>query len=138
MQFFNSKGKQWDISFVACFLTLPSRFHKITHHKRLSLFPKRLVWDILAMHGDQKLGQEDVCVFSELLCFDYTLLHWLFELYQWRIQDVPLGGGGGRRPPMHTLFGKNVCENERNGSCWGGHAPAAPPLDPPMFMTHLP
>ena len=34
-------------------------------------------------------------------------------------------GGGGHRPPTRTLFGKNICENERNGSCWG--APAAPP-----------
>ena len=39
---------------------------------------------------------------------------------QWRIQDFPLGGGGaltrweGRRPLTLTLFGKNVCENERN------------------------
>ena len=44
----------------------------------------------------------------------------------------PVGGGadplgGGHRPLMCTLFGKNVCENERNGSCWGGGAPAAPP-----------
>ena len=23
-------------------------------------------------------------------------------------------GGGGRQPPMRTLFGENVCENERN------------------------
>ena len=44
--------------------------------------------------------------------------------YQWRIQDFPLGGGGGGadplggcQPPMRTLFGKNVCENERNWSC---------------------
>ena len=43
----------------------------------------------------------------------------------------PVGGGGtdplggGCQPLMHTLFSKNVCENERNGSCWGG-APAAP------------
>ena len=50
----------------------------------------------------------------------------------------PVGGGadplgGGRRPPTHTLFGKNECENKRNGSCWGGGgAPAASPLDPPM------
>ena len=36
--------------------------------------------------------------------------------------------GGGHRHPTRTLFGENVCENERNGSCWGGgHAPAAPP-----------
>ena len=36
---------------------------------------------------------------------------------QWRIQDFPLGGAdplGGRQPPTHTLFGENVCENERN------------------------
>ena len=31
----------------------------------------------------------------------------------------PVVGRGGRRPPTHTLFSKNVCENERNGSCWG-------------------
>ena len=42
------------------------------------------------------------------------------------------GGGadplGRCQPPMHTLFGKNVCENERNLSCWGGgHMPVAPP-----------
>ena len=30
---------------------------------------------------------------------------------------------GGRQPPMRTLFCENVCENERNGSCWGGGAP---------------
>ena len=49
----------------------------------------------------------------------------------------PVGGGvlthwGGHQPLMHTLFGENVCENERNGSCWGGCMLAAPPLDPPM------
>ena len=54
---------------------------------------------------------------------------------QWRIQDFPLGGGG-HQPPMRTLFSENVCENERNGSCWGGRAPAAPPpLDPPMLSN---
>ena len=29
----------------------------------------------------------------------------------------PVGGRqpiGGHQPPTHTLFGKNVCENERN------------------------
>ena len=50
---------------------------------------------------------------------------------QWQIQDFPLGG---HQPLTHTLFGKNVCENERNGSCWGvaraGSTP--PPPDPPM------
>ena len=47
---------------------------------------------------------------------------------QWRIQDFPLGGGGGgvRRPPMRTLFGENGCENERNGSCWRGGGGGAP------------
>ena len=50
-----------------------------------------------------------------------------FSYIQWRIQDFPLGGrrpvGGGHRPLTHTLFGKNVCENERNGSSWGGGVP---------------
>ena len=47
------------------------------------------------------------------------------HIYQWRIQDFPLGG---RRPPTHTLFSKNICENKRNGSCWGGaHASGTPP-----------
>ena len=63
----------------------------------------------------------------------------------------PVGGGGGRRPvgggggvgghqpPMCTLFGKNVCENERNGSCWGGGGATGAPLDPPMIpLVSLP
>ena len=33
----------------------------------------------------------------------------------------------GHQPLMCTLFGEKVCKNERNGSCWGGRAPAAPP-----------
>ena len=41
------------------------------------------------------------------------------------------GGGadplGGHQPLTCTLLGQNVCENERNGSCWGRHVPAAPP-----------
>ena len=49
---------------------------------------------------------------------------------QWRIQDFPLGGGGakplaGRQPPTWAFFGKNVCENERIGSCSGVHASGA-------------
>ena len=32
---------------------------------------------------------------------------------------------GGRGPPTWVLFGKNVCENERIGSC-RGHAPGTP------------
>ena len=50
---------------------------------------------------------------------------------QWQIQDFPLGGC---QPPMHTLFGENVCENERNGSCWGGMHWWCP-LDPPMPLV---
>ena len=48
---------------------------------------------------------------------------------QWRIQDFPLGGCqpiGGHQPLTCTLFGKNVCENERNGSCWGCTLAASP------------
>ena len=35
----------------------------------------------------------------------------------------PVGGRrpvGGRQPPTRTLFSENICENERNGSRWGG------------------
>ena len=50
---------------------------------------------------------------------------------QLRIQDFLFEerraiGGGEHRPPTQVLFGENVCENKRIGSCWGG-APAAPP-----------
>ena len=43
----------------------------------------------------------------------------------------PVGGRapsrlGGCQPPMWVLFGKNICENERIGSRWGG-APAVSP-----------
>ena len=36
---------------------------------------------------------------------------------------------GGHQSPMCTLFGENICKNERNWSCWGGGAPAGG--DPP-------
>ena len=43
----------------------------------------------------------------------------------------PVGGrrvvGGGHQPPMWALFGKNVCRNERTGSCWGGGHQWGPP-----------
>ena len=39
---------------------------------------------------------------------------------------------GGHRPLMWALFGENVCENKRIGSCWGGDAHWQHPLDPPM------
>ena len=44
----------------------------------------------------------------------------------------PVGGVcrviGGCQPLMWVLFGKNVCENERIGSCWeGARAGGAPP-----------
>ena len=35
----------------------------------------------------------------------------------------PIGGSG---PPTQALFTKNVCENERIGSC-RGHVPGTPP-----------
>ena len=38
-----------------------------------------------------------------------------------------VGGGGGRRPPTWVLFGENICENERIGSCWGGRRRRPPP-----------
>ena len=48
----------------------------------------------------------------------------------------PVGGGaeplGGRQPATWALFSKNVCENEKIGSCWGGGARRRHPLDPPM------
>ena len=50
-----------------------------------------------------------------------------------------LGGGGieplaGCRPLTWVLFGKNVCENERIESCWGG-GHRQHPLDPPMVCV---
>ena len=41
------------------------------------------------------------------------------------------GGGGGRRPLPWVLFGKNVCENQRIGSRFGG-GHWRPPPDLPM------
>ena len=41
----------------------------------------------------------------------------------------PVGGRGpirGHGPPIRALFGENVCENERVGSC-RGRAPGTPP-----------
>ena len=46
----------------------------------------------------------------------------LHEGDQWPMQDFQLGGIdplGARRPLMWVLFGENVCENERIGSCKG-------------------
>ena len=38
------------------------------------------------------------------------------------------GGGGGRVPTlMWKIFGRNMHENERIGSCYAGHMPVAPP-----------
>ena len=34
---------------------------------------------------------------------------------------------GGHQPPTWVLFGKNVCENKRIGSCWGGMCQQRPP-----------
>ena len=42
-----------------------------------------------------------------------------------------VGGGadllGGRRPLTRMLFGENMCENERIGSCYGGARRQQPP-----------
>ena len=53
-----------------------------------------------------------------------------------------VGGGhravaGGANLRCGCFLAK-TCENEKIGSCWGGHAPAAPPLDPPMVMVNVP
>ena len=71
-----------------------------------------------------------------------ALKHWSIKLIAYSVADpgFPIGGGtnplGGHQPPTHTLFGKNVCENERNWSCWGGggHTLVVPPLDLPMIL----
>ena len=42
----------------------------------------------------------------------------------------PLGGHG---PPMQALFGKNVCENKRIGSC-RGRAPGTPPRSANAYL----
>ena len=39
---------------------------------------------------------------------------------------------GRHQPPTWALFGKNVCKNERLGSCVGGGGAGSTPLDPPM------
>ena len=44
--------------------------------------------------------------------------------------------GGGRPPPTWVLFGKNICKNERIGSCFGG-APAAPLGSANVRLTHI-
>ena len=50
---------------------------------------------------------------------------------QWQIQDFPWGA---REPLTQALFTKNVCKNERIGSCRGGMRWACPPPDLPMIM----
>ena len=50
------------------------------------------------------------------------------RISRWGVAD-PLGGC---QPLMCTLFSKNVCKNERNGSCWGGGMCRRCPPDPPM------
>ena len=53
-------------------------------------------------------------------------------IYQWRIQDFPLGGGapthwGGRQPSMRTLFGENIGRKQKKLILLGGRAPRRPP-----------
>ena len=44
----------------------------------------------------------------------------------------PVGGG---QPPMRTIFGRNVCENKRIGSDWGGGVGWGTPAAPPGFAN---
>ena len=97
------------------------------------------IYDIY-MHK-KNLGQDDF--FSEIN--DHFLqtqkpITSLRELYlseldmlQWRMQDFLLGGGAnptrGHQCLIRVLFGENVCENERIGSCWMGR-----PLDSPLTV----
>ena len=45
---------------------------------------------------------------------------WIYPSKSVADPGFPVGGGEGRQPLTLALFGKNVCENERIGSCWGG------------------
>ena len=63
----------------------------------------------------------------------------LFHKSAQAVADPGFSVGGdvdllGRQPPTQALFGENVCENERIGSCWGRTLDT--PLDPPMTNTH--
>ena len=47
-------------------------------------------------------------------------IFWQIRIYEPAAdRGFPVGGGGGA-PPTRALFGGNVCENERIGSCWWG------------------
>ena len=55
-----------------------------------------------------------VALFEEM---SRKLTPWNYK--QGPIENFPLVGGGGRQPPTWALLGKNMCQNERIGSCWG-------------------
>ena len=53
-----------------------------------------------------------------------------------RISNWGVNPAGGCRCPTWLLFGENVCENERIGSCWGGDWEGTP-LDPPLIRMYF-
>ena len=61
------------------------------------------------------------------------------RISRWGGAPTLWGGGGGRQPPTHTLFGKNVCETKEidpvgMGGGGGGARAVAAPLDLPMLI----
>ena len=46
-------------------------------------------------------------------------------------------GERGRQPRMQALFGENVCQNEKIGSCWGRGLLRQHSLDPPLIDTFV-
>ena len=90
------------LGFLICFI-MPLRLQKLTilSHKKLSL--------------------------NCLPCMTLYVQRFLISRRISTVADpgFTIGEGGadllgGCQPLMCTLFGKNICENERNGSCWGG------------------
>ena len=91
-----------------CILSKPCaklfRVFRIIWKRQYAFFPSIL----------SKYPKSNRCTISVMRTKNCTHIH------QWRIQDFPWGGGGGRRLPTQVLFGENVCENERIGSRCGG------------------
>ena len=75
-------------------------------------------------------------MYKNVQCVTMTNIYYRM---QGRIQDFPLGGGGGAnphwrgcQPPTQALFGENICKNERIWSCWGGARWKLLYVDPPL------